>query len=431
MLRRFFSLFLASAVCLPGTPAGPGQAFGDRCLRTRAGGGVVRILHFGDSHLAGCESNHDFSAFFRGHYGDGGAGLALPWISRRPGVTARATPGWRKSQKAQGGDGRMGLAAGYLEAHRAGETATVEATFSRFRLHFLRDRAAGKVTITLDGQPQGELDLAMGLGPELVFDRTLTLRAGPHRLEVRTTRDGMVRLLGVALEGTAGALYSPFPFNGARASWMLAIPEDLFQAQVEAENPDLVILAFGTNESTARDFNPVTYRRELETLLARFQKAAPRATLLLAGPPDGIFHTGNPATLESVIAVQKSVAEACRALFVDQRQAMGGAGSINTWYRLGLANRDLIHMTPAGYQRLSRFCIESLLMGTGQGGAIASLDWDRMAQPALPPAPAPAAREAGSHPIYTFRNRDGRLFITDDPSKVAGQPGEWVREGRP
>jgi len=89
------------------------QAFADRCAKAQAGRGVVRILHFGDSHLAGEGAGHLFSHAFHARFGDGGPGLGLPWVSPQLEVTARATPGWRKSRKA-GGDKRMGLGAGYL-----------------------------------------------------------------------------------------------------------------------------------------------------------------------------------------------------------------------------------------------------------------------------------------------------------------------------
>jgi lysophospholipase L1-like esterase len=386
------------------------QAFADRCAKARAGRGVVRILHFGDSHLAGEGSSQPFSHFFHTQYGDGGPGLGLPWVSPQPQVTAHATPGWRKSRKA-GGDKRMGLGAGYLETWRAGEVAALEGKFSRFRIYLLDDAAGGKVAVTVDGHPQGELDLLGPSGQMAMLARDLPPGLGSRRMEIRTTRGGLVRILGVALEGASGAIYSPLAFNGARLSWTRAIPDGLFQAQMKAEAPDLVILAFGTNEANEPEFSPDQYRRELDATLARFEQAAPRAALLLVGPPDGQLRQGTSGSLSSVIAIQKAAAEARGGLFVDQREAMGGPGSMESWFRQGWANRDRVHLSATGYQRLSGLVLAGLFAGTSQGG----------------PGPKVAESVPESHTLFTFRKPDGGILITDDPGKVQGQPGEWVR----
>ena len=241
-------------------------------------------------------------------------------------------------------------------------------------------------------------------------------------MQITSTRTGLVRLLGVALEEASGAVYSPLACNGAQLSWMLSVPEALFKAQVEAEKPDLVMLAFGTNEANAPDLNLETYRKGLETVLTRFRNAAPRATLVLAGPPDAFLKGGGPGNLERVISIQRATAAACKAIFLDQSQAMGGPGSIETWFSQGLARPDRVHMSAAGYQRLARFCLEGILAGTGQPAA----------SPAAfqTPIPAPLVAERASEPsrLYSYRNEDGRIFITDNPAKVKDLPGQWIQE---
>jgi hypothetical protein len=311
----------------------------------------------------------------------------------------------------------MGLGASFLETWRAGEVASLEAKFSRFRIYLLADPAGGKVAVTVDGRLQGELDLLGPSGRLAVFAKDLPPGLGTRNMEIRTIRGGLVRILGVALEGASGAIYSPLAFNGARFSWTRSMPDELFQSQLQAEAPDLIILAFGTNEANSRDFSPELYRRELDATLARFQQAAPRAALLLVGPPDGQLRQGSPGALASVIALQKTAAETCGGLFVDQRQAMGGPGSIEAWFRQGWANRDLVHLNPPGYQRLAALVLSGLFAGTGQSGAAL-----RAAQGPRSPEPAPE-----SHPLYTFRKPDGGVLITDDPTKVEGLPGAWIR----
>ena len=420
-------LYLALACLLLGPSALPlaatatGQRFAAQCARARTGTGVVRILHFGDSHLGGAEAHQEYSRFFHGSYGQGGPGLCLPWVARKPGIATQASHGWQKSGKPQG-DGRTGLTGMCMETRVAGEWAQLQGKGSRLRLYLAKDPAGGKLAISIDDQPAEEIDLAGGAAQLALFDRQLPPRDGAHKLTLQSTRDGLVRILGLALEESAGAAYSPLPCNGAQISWLLAVPEALLRAQLQAESPDLILLAFGTNEANARDLNLDTYRKGLETLLTRFQQAAPQALLVLAGPPDGFLKGGAPLALDRVIAVQRASAAAFQAIFLDQRQAMGGAGAMETWFSQGLANPDRVHMTARGYQRLAHFCIDGLLTGTGQAPAQA------LALPFAPPMAVLPERASEPSRLYSYRNETGRVFITDDPAKVKDQPGQWIQE---
>ena len=374
---------------------------------------MFRILHFGDSHLASDSSGQTYGHFFRAQYGDGGPGLGLPWVTRMTGATAHATPGWHRSRKAEG-DGRMGLNGGFLETWQTGEVAALEAAFSRFRLYLLKDPAGGKVEIRVDGRLQNTADLRDGPAGLTVLSPSLPPRAGLRQLEIRTTSPGRVRVLGVALETGPGAVYSPLAFNGARASWMRSMGDDLFRGQVEAEAPDLIMLAFGTNEANDRDFNPEAYRKDLQALLARLRMAAPRAALVLVGPPDGRLRPGTATSLARVIEVQSAEASAAGARFIDQQKAMGGTGAMSIWSHQGWANPDGVHLTPTGYRNLAQLVIGKLAFPAATPAGLTLKD-------GRPAAPVPA-----NQAIHTFRNAEGVVFITDDPAKVDDHAGKWL-----
>ena len=414
---------LAGPLC-PGATVSA-QPFAELCQHARHGA-LVRILHFGDSHLASQAESQSFRQFFQSQYGDGGPGLGLPWVAAQPGVTARAGREWHRSVKGAG-DGRMGLSAGFLETREAGAGAELQAAFARFRIQLATDPAGGRAQISVDRVPLGEIDLAGPAGQLASFGKELPGGPAPHRLEIRTLRPGLVRILSVALEGRSGVAYSPLAFNGARAAWTQAVPEGLFQAQVRAEAPDLIILAFGTNEANARPFDPDGYRRDLEALLLRLRKAAPRALLLLAGPPDGRLQMGTASSLAGVIAAQRAAASSRGCLFVDQQQAMGGPGAIDAWSLRGWANRDHVHMTAPGYQTLARAVLHGLFAGTDQARGVDQWVLAEGRFGALASVPAGRPREEPApHRIYTFRRPDGGVFITDNPDKVADQAGSWT-----
>ncbi len=401
------------------------QDITQRLQRAKSGTGIVRILHFGDSHLAAPAASGAYGAFFRSGYGDGGPGLGLPWVRSVTGVRAEASRGWRKPGRKEDDFGR-GLGGAFLEARRPGEWARLEARFSRLRIHLLRQPGGGQVQIVLDGRVLEMVDLSAGSGPVHIFEYATGEAPRPHRLELLTRSAGPVRILDVALEGTTGTTHSTLAFNGAAASWLAETPSELFAAELQAESPDLVLLAFGTNEANATDFEPSAYQAMLESLLMRFQKAAPGAGFVLVGPPDARLKRGIPQALEQVIQVQRTVASRMGALFVDRRQAMGGAGSIEAWRQEGLAGNDLVHMTAPGYTRLARAMLSDLWSQLGQEAHFASGP-----EPVLPPPSSslPPSGPKGST-IYVFRTTEGRLFIVDDPRKVAGLEGEWI-QGKP
>ena len=392
----------------------PGSWFRQRA-QAGSGGTLLRVLHFGDSHLAGAAGGVYYRRWFQGRFGDGGPGLGLPWVTPMPGVAAAATQGWRRSTRPGTGEQAAGLACGYLETIRPLETATLAGCFSRYRLYLALDPAGGKVAVRVDDGPAEEVDLVGEAGQATVLARNLPGRQASRKLSIQCTRPGRVRILGVALEGDAGAVYSPLAFNGARADWLRSVPDGWFRTMVQGEAPDLLILAFGTNEASAPEFDPQAYRSGLEALLGRFRAAAPGAVMVLEGPPDGQLTRGPAGALDQVIAIQRSAATVAGALFLDRRQAMGGPGAMAAWERSGLASRDLIHLTGAGYQRLSGTMFSSLEAATGQGGLIA---------PLAPAGPEPGG---GGRTLYTFRRKDGGLFITDDPAKAEEQPGVWTR----
>lgn len=405
-MRAALLAMTATAALLGAAGALPEGIHG-RLLRAQARQGQLRILHFGDSHLVAAQD-----AFSRAFQGRGEAvphGLGLPWIQPRRGLRATRSGTWTVLARGRG-DGHLGLAGGGLETRQVGAVARLEGTFSRMRLHFLRSVDGGQVEVRLDGRSLGQVSLE-GSGLK-VFEQDV--HSGGHQLEL-LARGGRVRLLGVALEEGAGVIHSPLAFNGAEGAWLQRVPESLFQAQMRAEAPDLVILAFGTNEAAAPAFRSETYRSSLDALLGRFRRAVPQAALVLVGPPDARLGRSPEGSLEAVVAHQRRAAAVHGALFIDQRQAMGGPGSIARWLDQGLAARDQVHLTPQGYQRLTAAVSRELVPG--------------LTMPDLLPRTAPPREVALVRPsrIYTLYFEDGSCLITDDPRSAERSAKKVVR----
>jgi lysophospholipase L1-like esterase len=403
--------------------------------------GHFRVLQLGDSHTAA----RAFAAAWRSHlqaqFGDGGWGFGLPWASTAAPKCGRS-PGWTLHQPSlrNGTDGLSGPGGAYLQTSRAGEAAWVETPFRHLRIHLLRQPGGGRASIRVDGRESSQVDLngpieALCLEPELP-------REG-RRLEI-VALGGAVRILGVALENGPGATYSALGVNGAQASWLLRSEAGIFESVLRRERPDVVILAFGTNEASLGDFEPEAYRRSLASVLSRVRSGLPGGAVLLLGPPDSHLPRARPGALTAVLKAQQEAARGIDGLFVPLREAMGGEGAIQAWSREGLALKDRIHYSAEGYLRLARAGLGPLFarMERSRPGLDGSED-PRLAR-ALAGAfelPAQSPRMVGrfeavpvesapaSRPIYTFRTEGGRLFITDDPARVEGMRGTWVGRG--
>jgi lysophospholipase L1-like esterase len=397
-----FRAFIAAAgamACLAQSPD-PLLVLAQKLKQARGGSRLVRVLHFGDSHLGTREIHRAYADPLQGAFGEGGIGLGLPWVRPQNHLKAQASPGWRKGARPSK-DSALGLAAGWLEASRRGEWAAAVGSFSRLRVHLHRRPGGGAVRILVDGQALGDLSLQGAASELVVFQRDLPPSGRPRRLEIQTIQDGASRILGVALEEAAGLSYSPLAFNGAEAAWLKDADPSLLEAQLRAEAPDLVLLAFGTNEASGPRFDGRAYRQSLETVLGLFRRGAPQAVLALAGPPDASMPRARLGALGEVVAIQREVAAQWGLVFLDQREAMGG--SVAQWLRQGLARPDLVHFTPQGYQRLSRSLLLRLLQPMGLAHHLPAPGRLRRPQGGQGPAAAPAPGASHLRLPHPFR----------------------------
>jgi lysophospholipase L1-like esterase len=200
------------------------------------------------------------------------------------------------------------------------------------------------------------------LGPGfLTFQPT----KGAHRFVLKTVTSRPIRLFGWVADKDKGVTYETLGINGAEASIMLRWDEDMFGAYLQRRAPALIVLAYGTNEAVSGGWTSERYQAMFSKVLYRIHDAAPRASILILGPPDSWSDREGgrrPAPgVDRIIVAQKA---ACREIgcgFWDTRERMGGPGSMRDWVQTGLAQRDYIHFTPAGYRRLAAMLFADLM----------------------------------------------------------------------
>jgi lysophospholipase L1-like esterase len=367
----------------------------------------VRIVQFGDSHTAADIETAVIRRALQGRFGDGGRGfvaIGKPWKGYlQDGVRCGMSTEWASEhgKLAKGkfsGDGHYGLAGIGVETRQHGARAWTDITTrtARTEVAYLEQPNGGSFDVFVDGMRVVRIS-TRGERATSAF-RTFDVSEGAaHQLEVRATGDGDVRVFGVSLDrAQPGVVFDALGINGARVTTCLQWNEQHWAEQLRHRAPALVVLAYGTNESTDESMPSQTYERQLVDLLGRVARAVPTASCMLMGPPDRAVQSGDGAWMTSaklleVIASQRRVAEAAGCAFYNQLEAMGGEGTVAGWAAEDppRAQKDRVHLTREGYAQLgSSFASDVMRAYAG---------WRRNA--GLPPTTAPHAAEIANATI--------------------------------
>jgi hypothetical protein len=94
------------------------------------------------------------------------------------------------------------------------------------------------------------------------------------------------------------------------------------------------------------------------SLIERCRRLAPRAAILVIGPPDRELRAGRKgwvpfAGVDRIVRAQRSVCKAVGCAYWDERSRMGGFGSMHDWVAVQWAQGDHTHFTSEGYTELA------------------------------------------------------------------------------
>ncbi len=377
-------------------------------------GEPVRLSFFGASHTGGDWWTGELRRTLQDRWGDRGHGFVMPAPLyagyRGQDVNLCSSQGWTSGYvgKSSQPDDLLGFMGANVRASHEAAFAWVETTHSnphgrRFdtaRVFALGGPGAGTLALIVDNAPRKLVSLARP-NPILV-EIEVRVADGPHRLTLQPAGDGEVRLFGVSLERAApGVLIDAMGIRGRTARTWLRWDERLLAAGLHALAPDLVVLAYGTNEANDEDYDMEAYRADLHAVLDRLRATVPEdVPCVLVGPsdrvvkgPDRVYEPW-PRTAP-VAVVQREVAAARGCLFWDWQRATGGEGSMLAFreHDAALAAGDLIHFTRAGYiwsaERFLAALDDAAREGAERSAARGGADGDPGPARASAPAPAP------------------------------------------
>lgn len=351
----------------------------------RRTGRTVRILQIGDSHTAADQVTGSWRTLLQARFGRGGRGVLPPgrpyagYLTRD--ITATQSGPWTTNgifgAAWHPGGGPLGLTGYTLSTDMPGAAIglradRVDLSFDRFTVCALTGPGAGSVSLTLGGvqklwsltAPVAGSDCTTLISPLPVSSAGVTVDQGPVTLTSWATETGQTGGVTLSNLGTVGAQLLHYDRT-----------DDAVVARELAEyRPDLIVIAFGTNEAFYPRFTVGGYDAQLQASLRRLQRLAPGVPMLLIGAPDsatklpalqsigiamslpcGEGEWRPTAALASVQFTQRARAHQLGLAYWDWSQRMGGRCTATDWATQvpPLMRGDRVHFTSFGAARIA------------------------------------------------------------------------------
>lgn len=363
------------------------QPWHQALTRVLTGKATARIAFYGASHTAADLWTGELRRRLQRRYGDGGHGFVLPTRFnpgyRHQDLVVESSKGWvvQRHLRSSGADsvGAYGLAGLVMLSSDPTEWAEVRTTvdnpegrrFDRLQVWLAPQPGGGHLWLDIDGERH-----VLDGGAAATALRTFELRDAGHIVRWQPAGDGPVGLYGAVLErSTGGVVIDQLGIPGMRAEVHLHWHEPTWAEQLGRRRPDLVVLAYGTNDVSETQ-SPEAYAAEWQAVLQRVRRAAPQAACVIVGPSDRLAkdERGHRAPLPrtpEVIAVQRQVAARFGCGHWDAVAAMGGPGSMEAWRRGRWATKDGVHLNRDGYTRLAELFDAALHTGVAAVRSVA------------------------------------------------------------
>jgi lysophospholipase L1-like esterase len=342
-------------------------------------GRPVHILQLGDSHTSADAIANGLRVPLQSRYGNGGRGALAPGRPYQNYVTwnvsTSQSAGWSVTSWNAPGGVPLGLSGFTQTARGAGETIGLAADapehhFDRLTVCAVTGPGAGALTLRIGETVQHWSLEAPRSGASC---RSVDSSAPAVSASVTTLDERPVSLTSIAVFRRGGGVtVSNLGQIGARLANFAGSDDDVLRAELNAWRPDLILLAFGTNEGFDPRFTIAGYAAGLRAQIRRLRRLAGAGVpIVLVGPPDALTRNAAagadcgadwyaPALLNQVRERQRALAGQLRLAFWDWEMAMGGRCAARAWHAAGLMRDDHIHFNRDGGDRIGRMLFADL-----------------------------------------------------------------------
>lgn len=336
-------------------------------------GRAVRVSWYGDSVIATDAIPGRLRTLIQTELGDGGPGYVYVVPPHRfcghEAITRSSGGSWisHAISTTQVADGLYGVGGSTAETDDGRATIKLIAgTASQVELYYLAQPRGGAATILADGKSIATVE-TRSAAKQAGFAAT-SIDGGAKKFEITTA--GKVRLFGIDLENTTGAVVDNLGVVSVNVKSFDANNADHFQAELAHRGADLVMIMIGANEAEwlgPTDKDTKGYATHYAKLLAQIRKARPDAACLVVSPTDQAESKDEGYASRPVMPVlveaQHRAAQDQGCAFYSTYEWMGGKGSAAKWFRKGLVGSDFQHLSRKGANRLAEGLYGTLMAG--------------------------------------------------------------------
>lgn len=345
------------------------QRFLGRLRQLKAGQrDKIRVLHLGDSELAGDGTSGEMRRTLAERFGDGGPGFSLamaarPWYVRdgfqhRPAGDFDALS-YPFGQLSSGMYGPGGIAFDGVGGARA--RVSIDPIEGACTLSFFYGYlpSGGEVKLYVDGSHVATV-VTHREQPGVGMHRQ-RLETCPRDVELRVA-GGRTRVYGWGVENDRpGIVWSSLGVVAARLPHLSHYDAGHLVASLRSLEPDLVVMTFGLNLAAQENPPTADYAQQAEASLRRLRDGLGNVPCLVTGPyPVGHWVGGryerDTHHVEQVARGQRKAAEAAGCAFIDRFALFGGAAAVQRWLnqRPRIISGDFLHLTAEGSRRMGR-----------------------------------------------------------------------------
>jgi lysophospholipase L1-like esterase len=373
---------------------------------------VVTVLHYGDSPTTADLITGDVRAQLQSRFGDAGRGYALiakPWAWYSHRGVGMSDHGWKiRTGVGLVREGVYGLGGASFEGQPDAwsKFRLTESEQSAVVIEYLAKPGGGSFAVEADGQTLVEQET--DARDQAAASVHVVLPARTKEVSIRPTK-GTVTLFGVEFRrGSTGLLYDSLGLNGATTTVLSRVLQpEIWKEELKRAAPKLIVVNYGSNESSFGDFVRNQYAAELRLAIARIRQAVPDASILIMSPMDrgernGLDDIETMNTIPEIVAIQRQVAAETHCAFFDTFDAMGSRGTMARWFAANprLVTADLLHPTPQGAAIVGGLFVAQLGQRYDR--------WKMQHGIALPAAPVGAPPRAGLVKVALHGATDGR-----------------------
>ncbi len=338
-----------------------------------SGDSIFTIIHIGDSHIQGDYFSGQIRKQLQYYFGNGGRGVLFPYALAKSfgprGAILKTNKKWI-GEKTLTPDlsnklGFIGYAAFTNDSNASialNFTENFEGSpFKRINIWHSSDSESYAFKLNNEFKFLENKLNPSGWGISSFYSNTLTntFSLFPFKTNTKQNHFGFYGFelisdikYGVNYHhcGVVGAQFTHLINN---ATWSIE--------QIAQLNPDLIIFSFGTNEAYNDGLDTSYYKSSIIKFMQDLEIASPKTAFIFTTAPDTRSQNRIPSNQIIVNNILKRIATNGSYSIFDLNEAMGGWGSIYTWYNKGLTLKDKLHFTEQGYSLQGNLFTLSLL----------------------------------------------------------------------